>query len=65
MLDFLLFDDAKLGCNHRLSKKKHFTRLAKQKATFSHLRTLCKFILYFRQEKETPVFSSHFKNLSR
>ena len=34
MLDFLLFDDAKLGCDHRLSKKKHFTRLAKQKASF-------------------------------
>ena len=30
MLNFLLFDDAKLHCFHRHIKKKHFASLAKQ-----------------------------------
>lgn len=30
MLDFLLFDVAKLRCNNPNSKKKHFARLAKE-----------------------------------
>ena len=32
MLNFLLFDGAKLLCNNRNAKKKHFARLAKQMA---------------------------------
>ena len=34
MLDFLLFDDAKLNITRCTSKKKHFARLAKQKLTY-------------------------------
>lgn len=34
MLDFLLFDDAKLNITRRTSKKNHFARLAKQKLTY-------------------------------
>lgn len=30
MLNFLLFDGAKIRCFDRYSKKKHFARLAKQ-----------------------------------
>ena len=30
MLNFLLFDGAKLRCNNRNAKKKHFARLAKE-----------------------------------
>lgn len=35
MLNFLLFDDAKLHRFHRPSKKKHFARLAKQDSLIS------------------------------
>ena len=34
MLDFLLFDDAKLNITRCTSKKKHFARLAKLKLTY-------------------------------
>jgi hypothetical protein len=34
MLDFLLFDDAKLNITRCTSEKKHFARLAKQKLTY-------------------------------
>ena len=36
MLNFLLFDDAKLLCNNRNAKKKHFARLAKR-MTIQHV----------------------------
>ena len=36
MLNFLLFDDAKILCNNRNVKKKHFARLAKR-MTIQHV----------------------------
>ncbi len=57
MLDFLLFDDAKLGCDHRDSKKKHFTRLAKQKASFFSLEdTLQIYTLFQTGERNASFF---------